>query len=84
MIMIVLLEVEIPQLKKDKISSFKIAHICLLKRNITKKITYNNKFKISSDTEYLLNLCKSYKGKYINTFFIYMRIGGLSTSMVFF
>ena len=75
---------KIPQLKKDKISSFKIAHtsVCL-KRNITKKITYNNKFKISSDTEYLLNLCKSYKGKYINTFFIYMRIGGLSTSMKF-
>ncbi len=75
---------KIPQLNKDKISSFKIAHtsVCL-KRYITKKIAYNDKFKISADTEYLLNLCKNFRGKYIKTFFIYMRTGGLSTSMNF-
>ncbi len=73
---------KMPQLNNHKISSFKIAHtsVCL-KRIISKKITYNDKLKISADTEYLLNLCKNFKGKYINTFFIYMRTGGLSTSM---
>ena len=76
---------KLPQQNKNKISSLKIAHtsVCL-KRDVANKITYDNNFKISADTKYLLELCKNFKGKYINMFFIYMKTGGLSTSVRFY
>jgi hypothetical protein len=60
----------------------KIPHTSLcVKKKVAKNLIYNKIYRISSDTEYLINLNKNYKGKYINFFFIFMEHGGLSTSI---
>ena len=40
--------------------------------------------KISADIDYLYNLCKNFRGKYFNNFFIYMEDQGLSNSRKYF
>lgn len=51
-----------------------------IRRKVFKEISYNIKFKISSDYEFLIKLFYKFKGKYINKFFIKMRTGGISSS----
>ena len=75
----------IPSKNNDKLNFLKIAHTSLcIKRNISEKIFYNKKFKISADTEYLFKLCQNFKGKYYDNFFIYMDDKGLSNSKKYF
>ena len=65
----------------NQFSFLKIPHTSLcVKKKIAKNLIYNKIYRISSDTEYLINLNKNYKGKYINFFSIFMEHGGLSTS----
>ena len=69
----------------SKLNFLKIAHTSLcIKKKISKKIFYNEKFKIAADTDYLYNLCKNFKGKYYNNFFIYMEDQGLSSYKKYF
>jgi len=69
----------------DRFSFLKIPHtsICI-KKNLAKKLLYKTHYKISSDTNLLIDLCKSYSGKYINNFVIFMELGGISTSPKYF
>jgi len=70
-----------PFKKKQKLSFLKIPHTSLcVKKNIFKKIIFNEKFKISADTDFILKITKKYKGKYYNKFLIYMENMGLSNS----
>ena len=56
-----------------------------IKKEIYKKNLYNVNYKISSDTEFLLNLKKKkYKFLYINKYITIMRYGGLSTNAYYF
>jgi len=62
----------------------KIAHPTLIvKTTLLKKVKYNEKYKISSDTDFLIRLLKIKKLKYkkLNKYFVYMLSGGLSTSL---
>ncbi len=69
----------------SKLNFLKIAHTSLcIKKKITGKIFYNEKLKISADIDYLYNLCKNFRGKYFNNFFIYMEDQGLSNSRKYF
>lgn len=69
----------------DKLNFLKIAHTSLcVKKHISKKIFYDEQYKISADMDYLINLCQSFKGKYFNDFFIYMEDQGLSNSKKYF
>ena len=69
----------------DKLKFLKIAHTSLcVKKNISKKIFYDEKFKISADMDYLFKLCQNFKGKYFDNFFIYMEDQGLSNSKKYF
>ena len=56
--------------------------VYIKKKVIEKYGNYDVQFKIASDTEFLLRYLYKYKIKmsYINSYFIKMRIGGLSTS----
>ena len=61
----------------------KIAHPTLVvKTTLLKKIKYNEKYKISSDTDFLIRLLKikNLKYKKLDKYLIYMLSGGLSTS----
>jgi glycosyltransferase len=72
----------IPIKKLNKFSFLKIPHTSLcIKKEVASNLLYNGMYKISSDTEYLINLSKKYQGKYINVFLIFMEYGGLSTSI---
>jgi len=63
----------------------RIAHTSLcIKKDISTKIFYDEKLKISADMDYLFTLCKNFKGKYFNNFFIYMEDKGLSNSKKYF
>ena len=67
------------QNKNNRLNFLKIGHTSLcIKKNISKNIFFDNKFKISADTEYLLKLNKKFKGKYYDKFFIYMEDQGVS------
>lgn len=69
--------------KVNKFNSFVIPHPTLvINKSIAKKIKYNVKYNISSDTEYLVKLLniKNLKFNYVNKYFIYMLSGGLSSS----
>ena len=69
----------------DKLNFLKIAHTSLcIKKEISKKIFYDDKMKISADIDYLYNICKHFKGKYFDNFFIYMEDQGLSNSSKYF
>ena len=73
----------IPSKNNDKLNFLKIAHTSLcIKRNISEKIFYNKKFKISAAA--FTNLCQNFKGKYYDNFFIYMEDQGLSNSKKYF
>ena len=68
----------------NKYNFFKVAHTSLfIKKKIIKKYKYNIKYNICSDSDLLirLSLNKKIKLKYINTNFIIMSLGGLSTSL---
>jgi len=70
--------------KINKYNSFKVSHTSLfIKSKIAKKIKYNTKFKISSDTDFILKLASlnNLKFKYFDIIFIVMKYGGLSTSL---
>lgn len=75
----------IPILKREKFFFFKIPHTSLfIRRSLLKEIgKYNLRYKISSDTEMLIRISKikNLKHLYIDKYFIYMKYGGLSTSM---
>lgn len=76
---------KLPFKNNSKLNFLKIAHTSLcIKKEISKKIFYNEKFKIAADIDYLYNLCKNFKGKYYNNFFIYMEDQGFSSSRKFF
>ena len=69
----------------DKLNFLKIAHTSLcIKKEISKKIFYDDKMKISADIDYLYNLCKNFNGKYFDSFFVYMEDQGLSNSKKYF
>ena len=55
-----------------------------VKKKISKKTFYDEKFKISADMDYLFKLCQNFKGKYFDNFFIYMEDQGLSNSKKYF
>ncbi len=75
----------IPQKKINKFSFLKIPHTSLcIKNKIAKKVIYETKYKISSDINYLIYICKNYKGKYLDYFNTFMTVGGVSTSMKFY
>ena len=61
-----------------------IPHTTLfLKKSVFKKIGYyNESYKISSDLDFIIRLCKekNFKGKYLNFITLLMKVGGLSTS----
>ncbi len=66
-----------------KLNPFKIAHTSLfIKKKIINDLNYYNQdFKISSDTDFLIKLSKkSYKYKKIEDYLIYMETGGVSFS----
>lgn len=76
---------QFPQIQSNQMNFLKIAHTSLcIKKNVSNKLFYNNKFKISADIDYLQKLCKNFKGKYLNSFFIYMDDKGLSASKKYF
>ena len=55
-----------------------------IRKNIYKKFKYKTNFKISSDTDFLINLLhKNYNFEYLNEFLTIMRYGGLSTKFSF-
>ena len=56
----------------------------MIKKHISNKIFYDEKFKISADMDYLLKLNHNYKGKYLDNFFVYMEDQGLSNSKKYF
>ena len=63
----------------------KIAHTSLcIKKHISNKIFYDEKFKISADMDYLFKLSQNFKGKYLDNFFVYMEDQGLSNSKKYF
>ena len=66
----------------NELSFLRIPHtsICV-KSKIAKTIYYDTNYKISSDTNYLLKICKSYNGKYLDQFITFMVVGGVSTSV---
>ena len=69
----------------DKLGFLKIAHTSLcIKKHALNKISYDEKFKISADMDYLFKLSQNFKGKYFNNFFIYMEDQGLSNSRKYF
>ncbi len=64
---------------KSRLNFLKIGHTTLcVKKHISQKFFFDIKLKISADTAYILKLCKNFKGKYYNNFFIYMEDEGLS------
>ena len=73
-----------PRLNK-KLIFYNIAHTSLFissflfKKHLRK---YNIKYKISSDTDLIIRMCKipKIRSKYLNQNIVYMQIGGLSTS----
>lgn len=70
-------------LKKVKLGWLPLHPTVYLKRSIMEKYGfYNLDFKIASDTELLLRYLYKYKIKmiYVNSYFVKMRMGGLSTS----
>ena len=70
-----------PIYKIDSLSFLKIPHTSLcIKRKVAKKIKYKTNYKISSDICYLIEICKNYKGKYLDFYSVFMESGGLSTS----
>ena len=76
---------KIPSKNDDKLNFLKIAHTSLcVKKKISKKTFYDEKFKISADMDYLFKLCQNFKGKYFDNFFIYMEDQGLSNSKKYF
>ena len=76
---------KIPSKNNDKLNFLKIAHTSLcVTKHISKKVSYDEKFKISADMDYLFNLCQNFKGKYFDNFFIYMEDQGLSNSKKYF
>ena len=76
---------DIKSKNNNKLNFLKIAHTSLcIKKEITKNIFYNDKMKISADIDYLYNICKNFKGKYFDNFFIYMEDQGLSNSGKYF
>jgi len=75
----------IPIAKKEKNNFFyKIPHTSLFVKKkilLQKEILYNTNYKISSDTNTVINIVKkNYNFFYINKYFTYMEIGGMSTS----
>ena len=73
------------KIKKINIfNSFKIAHPTLfIKKKLIKKIGYYNiNYKISSDADFMIRLSKvdKLRFKYIDKNFVFMKIGGLSSS----
>lgn len=70
--------------KFNKFNAFKVAHTSLVvKTNLIKKIKlYDEKYDISSDTDFILRLSiiKNLKYKYLNKYLIVMESGGLSSS----
>jgi len=73
------------QKKINKFSFLKIPHTSLcIKNKVAKKLIYETKYKISSDINYLIHICKNYKGKYLDYYNTYMEVGGVSTSTKFF
>lgn len=71
-----------PQKKINKFSFLKIPHTSLcIKNKVARKLSYDTKYKISSDINYLKDICKNYKGKYLDFYNTFMELGGLSTSM---
>jgi hypothetical protein len=76
-----------PFKKLSKLNSHKIAHTTMIiKKNIFFEIGYYlEKFKISSDTEFILRLISMEKKiTYHNLNFVLMKYGGKSTSLKFF
>jgi glycosyltransferase len=70
-------------LKKIKMGWLPLHPTVYLKRSVIEKYGYYNlDFKIASDTEFLLRYLYKYQIKmtYINSYFVKMRMGGLSTS----
>jgi glycosyltransferase len=70
--------------KPNNLNPFKIAHTSLfIKRKIIKDLNfYSQKFKISSDLDFLIKLCKNKLNFYkIDDYLIYMESGGLSFSL---
>jgi glycosyltransferase len=68
-----------------KLNPFKIPHTSLfLKKELIKDLGfYDESFKISSDTDFLIKLCKKkLKFKKLNNYLIYMETGGLSFSLL--
>lgn len=74
-----------PILKSEKFFFLKVPHTSLIiKKDFQKKIgKYDLSYKISSDTDMLtrIGLSKNLNHEYIDKYFIYMKHGGLSTSM---
>lgn len=69
----------------DKLNFLKIAHTSLcINRKISESVLYDETLKISADTDYLYKLCRNFKGKYFDNFFIYMEDQGLSNSRKYF
>ena len=76
---------KVPEKKAYKLNFLKIAHTSLcIKRYVSKKLLYDDRLKISADTVYMHQLCKTFKGKYFDKFLIYMDDTGLSNSNDFF
>ena len=68
-----------------KPNPFKIPHTSLfLKKKLFKDLGfYDESFKISSDTDFLIKLCKKeLKFKKLNSYLVYMETGGLSFSLL--
>lgn len=76
---------KIPQKKGSKLNFLKIAHTSLcIKKHVSRKLKYDRNLKISADTIYMHQLCKSFRGKYFDKFLIYMDDTGLSNKADFF
>tara|TARA_B100001057_G_scaffold180289_1_gene180977 strand:+ start:3274 stop:4068 length:795 start_codon:yes stop_codon:yes gene_type:complete len=76
---------KIPVEGNSKLNFLKIAHTTLcIKKKISENIFYDEKFRVSSDIDYLYNLCKNFNGKYFDNFFIFMEDQGLSSSRKYF
>ena len=68
-----------------KPNPFKIPHTSLfIRKKVIKDLGfYDESFKISSDTDFLIKLCKKkFKFKKLNNYLIYMETGGLSFSLL--
>lgn len=71
-----------PIKKFSKFSFLKIPHTSMcIKKDVVKRVMYNTDYEISADSNFIMNICKNYHGKYLKNYFIFMEDGGLSTSI---